>query len=562
MPMSRAFSNLKTTLVRHIESQSHISSLKKETEYNFHYKNTKESIAHAMRQHAYFTIKCNLPFNQFENYCATSVSSGLDIGNLNHTRFFIEKFLHLIDKELIMKTVAWFNNQTNVTITLDVGTECGIPLLAVLFISDNKAKLADIIPITSKKGVDLASTCFAACSLQGNLDKNELEKKIIGVTGDGVFAKGNAPFKNKMQELFNKTLVFRWDLLHLMNRAHLDAKGKIKDVEDVNDEMSVFEFEDDQEDYNENETLITELINYIQKGAKKLRHGIAYTQLQNVTAGKFKRPKVWSTTRMVVYEFEMIERFLENSVFLDIPVKFLMLAKCQCLVMFSFKIILRNVQRMDITPEYVNKVIVQEYGKEAMKLASQVAMDLYRNNEIDYLESKPIIDKTNICLMRDDTKKTFCDELIKYTSEKKELFSKLEEPHERATRTDNFIIQQAKSACDMYIEDLWKFIQKKIEYTDLSESACAFTEAPAEGIFSIYNRVITGRERLNIGHAVSLTRVALHGPPPATPDSASLSKTAMTNYQSKYGERYCTLHWRPGATSNTVKKIEAKSWDW
>ena len=29
-----------------------------------------------------------------------------------------------------------------------------------------------------------------------------------------------------MKELFNKTLVIRWDLLHLFNRAHIETKGK------------------------------------------------------------------------------------------------------------------------------------------------------------------------------------------------------------------------------------------------------------------------------------------------------------------------------------------------
>ena len=75
---------------------------------------------------------------------------------------------------------------------------------------------------------------------------------------------------------------------------------------------------------------------------------------------------------------------------------------------------------------------------------------------------------------------------------------------------------------------------------------------------------MTGRERLNLADAVSLTRIALHGPPPATSDSAKLAENALQNYSSKYGERYCTLNWRPGpgVTSSTVKKVESKSWDW
>ena len=88
---------------------------------------------------------------------------------------------------------------------------------------------------------------------------------------------------------------------------------------------------------------------------------------------------------------------------------------------------------------------------------------------------------------------------------------------------------------------------------------CLLSEAPAEGIFNIYNRVITGKERLTVGNAVALTRVAVHGPPPATPDSAEISKAAMTKYSSKFGERYCTVHWRPGVTSSILMKIESQS---
>ena len=144
-----------------------------------------------------------------------------------------------------------------------------------------------------------------------------------------------------MKELFIDKLVFRWNFLHLINRAHKDAKGKLSDVEH-DDELSEYEDESDKEkeQKNENNTLITELIDYIQKNAKKLCHGIAFTQLKTITSCQLKRPKVWSSTRMVVYEFEIIERFLENSKCLAI--KYMMLAKCKCLVMFALKIIFKK----------------------------------------------------------------------------------------------------------------------------------------------------------------------------------------------------------------------------
>ena len=52
-----------------------------------------------------------------------------------------------------------------------------------------------------------------------------LKKKIVGLVGDGAFIKGNKPFKNRMEFLLSKKLKFRWDLLHLVNRAHVPARA-------------------------------------------------------------------------------------------------------------------------------------------------------------------------------------------------------------------------------------------------------------------------------------------------------------------------------------------------
>ena len=94
---------------------------------------------------------------------------------------------------------------------------------------------------------------------------------------------------------------------------------------------------------------------------------------------------------MVVYEFEMLERFLENSSFLDISIKFL-LSKTQCLVMIAPKYLLKNVQRLDITPAYIDSVIKKEGGKTAMELACQVDVDLYSGNDISYLNNPSFLD--------------------------------------------------------------------------------------------------------------------------------------------------------------------------
>ena len=106
-------------------------------------------------------------------------------------------------------------------------------------------------------------------------------------------------------------------------------------------------------DIEDSESVLKELIDFIQNKSKKMRTGIEYSKMKEISGGMFKRPKVWSSTRMVVYEFEMVERFLENAMYLDIPSKFLILAKSHLLTMFALKIILKNVEKLEITCEYI-----------------------------------------------------------------------------------------------------------------------------------------------------------------------------------------------------------------
>ena len=101
-------------------------------------------------------------------------------------------------------------------------------------------------------------------------------------------------------------------------------------------------------------------------------------------------------------------------------------------------------------------------------------------------------------------------------------------------------------------------IERRLAYTDISESPCAFSEAPAEGIFSVYENITNGRESLTIEHAVALVRIAVHGPPPAIADFAKFAEAAMKNFKSKWGKRFCTLLWKPGYTSKTLKNLHNK----
>ena len=59
---------------------------------------------------------------------------------------------------------------------------------------------------------------------------------------------------------------------------------------------------------------------------------------------------------------------------------------------------------------------------------------------------------------------------------------------------------------NQYINVLWHCIDKRVKKTDFSESQCAFSEASAETVVSVYGRVTEGRGSMRISNA----RIALH----------------------------------------------------
>ena len=74
----------------------------------------------------------------------------------------------------------------------------------------------------------MAEACFEACKVEDQINEEEIKERVIGITGDGAFAKNNMPFKTKIQTLLDKEITIRWDLLHLIKRAHVEVRGSVK----------------------------------------------------------------------------------------------------------------------------------------------------------------------------------------------------------------------------------------------------------------------------------------------------------------------------------------------
>ena len=152
-------------------------------------------------------------------------------------------------------------------------------------------------------------------------------------------------------------------------------------------------------------------------------------------------------------------------------------------------------------------------------------------NSVNYLSDKDLVASTNVMF---NSKKTFVEYLKEYTDQNSSYFVSKYASDLKRTHSDTFNINDAVEISDVYIDSIWTAIRSRLSYADLSESDAAYSEAPAEGIFSTYARVSTGKPNASHDPHVAPTRIAAHGSPVATPTAAQLGKVALRNLKSIY----------------------------
>ena len=288
---------------------------------------------------------------------------------------------------------------------------------------------------------------------------------------------------------------------------------------------------------------------------KKHCTGLKYTQLLHITEGAFKRPKIWSTTRMCLYEWDMVDRFLLNAKFFQIPHDILSAAKIYCIVLFCLKIILKIVQKVDTSYNFLEKFIFNmkeyNYGKKFMEIGLETGKEAYHGkpfNSIEIALKDYSHDKHMSALLQD---------LKKYVTNNIGKFVKEPEPVIRHTRSSQQgDVSLGIEAVNSYIGNLWVEVQSRLRYTDCSDGATSFSEAPAESIFSYYERIRKGRESLTLARSNILVRVQLEGPKVATQMSKELSKNSLKRHKSHLKERFTTKNWKPSMVSKTISRIQ------
>ena len=102
-------------------------------------------------------------------------------------------------------------------------------------------------------------------------------------------------------------------------------------------------------------------------------------------------------------------------------------------------------------------------------------------------------------------------------------------------------------------------MEKRFSQTDLSPSPTSYSEAPAEGIFSVIEKIVQSRESLSIENLNALARIRIEGPGVATTQAYQLSKDALAMWNSHQGERFTTKAWIPGLKNKAMLAIQSNS---
>ena len=196
--VAREFSNLKTSLRRHLKSEMHNRKTRKVEENDIVKK--KEDVRNAVvgvriGKLVYHLVKLGRPDTDFTSLVQISASNGADLGDKNHSKYFVTKLLpHLAD--------AVKRRWKKVLDTPMVATGCRPPVCVVADKATHQRETRQLVGVITLNpgGTQLLIPVFLGgpkCprgdgeylknSIVGVVDKFVEGSQIAGFTGDGVY---------------------------------------------------------------------------------------------------------------------------------------------------------------------------------------------------------------------------------------------------------------------------------------------------------------------------------------------------------------------------------------
>ena len=146
------------------------------------------------------------------------------------------------------------------------------------------------------------------------------------------------------------------------------------------------------------------------------------------------------------------------------------------------------------------------------------------------------------------------NEVRKYLQKHPTFFSKESPRHTRTRSEGEFQINLAFDWIQNYIDKLWLGIEERLTHFD-SDGTTSWSEAPAEGFFSILQTIVDHKTAIKLSNLTKLCRIVKEGPKPGTNKASEIRNKSMSEWPSRYGLKFATNSFMKRTTSATVSKI-------
>lgn len=320
--LPREFRNLKSHIVTHLKTKSHIEK-KKEFEFSSKEKerltNRQYRVGMILGRQAYKILKCSESYLKYETDVVVLKEQGCDVGNLNHSRKFVAEFRDSVHATLMTKVRKLVNEPlpatgkpTPISVIADKLTPNRRTLQIVGFhgyVGDKVQSLVAGVPALSGGDGISVTRCLQKGLSNLEIPAQELSSRIVGGAFDGeYFHLGvDSHLHNMMlvSEEAREWYTYQWDIAHIIELAEKDS------MQDSSCEP------------------IRKVVSTISETSKSFSHGKSFRLLveeasleideedeedfyQEIEKVKVRVPGHFSETRFATYSAVVIEKWLNN----------------------------------------------------------------------------------------------------------------------------------------------------------------------------------------------------------------------------------------------------------
>ena len=243
---NKSFSNLKIAIHKHLTK---CQPNEKEQEEMKKMLSREKVIGLRVARWAYTIFKNALPHEQFESLLLTSDLNGTDIGNINHSRFFVPKFLSNLYIELQGRFKSFFGTPIQATkerppvaISADLATHRGScrNFVTAVTINPGSDVLIKAIPLgavsVGSQGRGGREVAEDVVQLLATFDISKAQ--VVSTVADGALVREQLGQHIEKLLQTEHDVIHSYDAMHKINRVEVKVLANFQFIDDTRDKVS------------------------------------------------------------------------------------------------------------------------------------------------------------------------------------------------------------------------------------------------------------------------------------------------------------------------------------